>query len=182
MFHNIANTYSMEQGPSWEANRLTASQEIPRILWTRRFITAFTSARHLSLSWASSIHFIPSHPSSWRSILILSSHLRLGLPSGLLPSGFPTKTLYTPLPTPIRATCPAHLILLDFITRKILGEEYRSLSSSLCSFLASQIRTKITQCLLIRCSHVTVHCHPLQFTRSCCVSNEERKHSHPKCT
>jgi hypothetical protein len=26
-------TYSMEQGPSWEANRFVASQEIPRILW-----------------------------------------------------------------------------------------------------------------------------------------------------
>ena len=38
-------------------------------------------------------------------------------------------------PLPICATCPAHLILLDFITHTILGEQYRSLSSSLCSFL-----------------------------------------------
>ena len=51
-----------------------------------RFITAFTSARHLSLSWASSTQSIPPYPTSWRFILILSSHLRLGLPSGLFPS------------------------------------------------------------------------------------------------
>ena len=63
---------------------------------TRRFITAFTSARHLSLSWASSIQSVPTHSTSWRSILILSSHLSLDLPSGFFPSGFPTKTLYTP--------------------------------------------------------------------------------------
>ena len=40
---------------------------------TWRFITAFTSSHHLSLSWASSIQYVPPHCTSWRSILILSS-------------------------------------------------------------------------------------------------------------
>ena len=67
---------------------------------TWRFISALTSVHHLSLSWASPIQSIYPHPTSWRSILILSTHLCLGLPNGLPPSGFPTKTLYTPLSSP----------------------------------------------------------------------------------
>jgi len=90
-------------------------KKFPAFHGTRRFITTLTSVRHLSLSWARPIKSIYSHTTSWKSILILSTHLRLGLPSGLLPSGFPTKTIYTPLSSPIRTTCPAHLILLDFI-------------------------------------------------------------------
>ena len=47
----------------------------PAFYGTRRFITVFTRARHMSLSWARSIQSVPPHPTSRRSILILSSHL-----------------------------------------------------------------------------------------------------------
>ena len=75
-------------------------KKFPAFHGTRTFITALTSVHHLSLSWASPIQSIYPHPTSWRSILILSTHLHLGLPSGPLPSGFRTKTLYTPSPHP----------------------------------------------------------------------------------
>ena len=43
--------------------------------------------------------------------LLLSSYLRLGLPSEISPSGFPTKILYTALPSTMRATRPTYLII-----------------------------------------------------------------------
>jgi len=73
-------------------------KKFPTFHGTRRFITALTSVRHLSLSWANPIQSTYPHSTSWRSVLILSTHLHLGLLSGLFPSGFPTKILYTPSP------------------------------------------------------------------------------------
>ena len=91
--------------------------------------------------WVTSIQSLPPHPTSWGSNLILFFHLRLGLPSGHFLPGFPHKILYKPLLSPIRATCPTHLILLDFITRTIFGEYW--LRSSLCSFLHSPVTSSL---------------------------------------
>ena len=88
-------------------------KKFPAFHGSRRFITALTSVRHLSLSWASPIQSIYPHRTSWRYILILSTHLRLGLPSGLFPSGFPAKLLN--LQKPLRAKYQFIIIIIIII-------------------------------------------------------------------
>jgi len=82
---------------------------------TRRFITVLTKARHRTVSWDSRIHFAPLIHICLRSILMLSSHLLLGLSSGLFISGFSTVILYAFLISPIHVICPrpSHLPWFD---------------------------------------------------------------------
>ena len=75
-------------------------KKFPTFHGTRRFITALTSVRHMSLSWANPIQSTYPHPTTWRSILILSTHLRLGLPSGLFPPVSPPRPYTPPSPPP----------------------------------------------------------------------------------
>ena len=97
-------------------------KKFPLYYGTRKLITAFSSAHHLSLSRASSIQSIPPktpsenpsqyYPPIYACVSQMVSFLHV-----------PQQNRVYATPIPIRATCPAHFILLDFITRTIFGEQ-----------------------------------------------------------
>jgi hypothetical protein len=106
-------TNFIELSPSREAACRSATQELT-FYGTRRFITAFTWFLHWPLSWARSIQSIPPQTISVGSILILSAHLRLGLHSGLCPSGFlPISYMHSSSPHSSYMPFPSHPLWLD---------------------------------------------------------------------
>jgi len=95
----------MQQISSWEAESRSASEKIPNRLWNIRV----HKNPPLILSWARWIQFTPSHPISLKFVLILSSHIRLNLPSTVFPSDLPIKILNASLISLTYATClPSH--------------------------------------------------------------------------
>jgi hypothetical protein len=94
---------------------------------TQRFITVFTRAHHTCPIQSTTPSLV-----SWRSTVILSYHLFLCIPNGLLTSGPPTKTLPALLLSPICATCPIQFILA-------WSPKYVVRSSSLCNFRHSPV-------------------------------------------
>ena len=117
--------------------KLTGSQlvkKFPAFCGTRSFITAFTRARHLSLSSVNSIQSRTPHLTSCISILILFSHLQVvSFPQ--VPHQNPVYTSF--LPHKRYMSHPSHTSRFNHPNN--IGEEYRSLSSPLCSFLHSPI-------------------------------------------
>ena len=139
----LIHTYSMVQSPSWAANWFAASQEISRI--SRNPKVHQRTHKHTppdpNLGQPNPVHMPRSHLLEIHPNIIHPSTRRS--PHWSLSLRFPHQTLNTLLSSPIRATCPAHLILLHFITRTILGEQYKSFSFSLCSLLHSPVTSSL---------------------------------------
>jgi hypothetical protein len=101
----------MELSPSWEAANCAATLELPSVLWNPKVHYRIHKSPPLVpiLSQIDPVHIIASY---LRSILILSTHVRLGLPSGFFPyHQYPIRTHL--LPHSCYMPCPSHPPWLD---------------------------------------------------------------------
>ena len=117
-------------------------KKFPAFHGTRRFITALTSVRHPSLSWASPIQSIYPHPTSWRSILILFS-------STPRPPQW-SLSLRLPHQDPIQPTLLTHTRHMPspshssrFYHPHNIGWGVQIISSSLCNLLHSPVTSSL---------------------------------------
>lgn len=129
------NNY-IDQSPSWEAKVCLGNQEIGYILWDTKVYYRFHKIPLLVPLWRQRNSIYTLKPYFLSSILVLSSHLHLGLLSCLFPSGWLSDQNFVCISyLPMCATGPAHIIFLNFIVLIIFGEESKVWSCSFCSFL-----------------------------------------------
>ena len=163
----------MLHSPSWEPNWFSASQEVPRILWNPKvhYRTHKCPPPVPALGQPNPVQIPTSHLPEFHPNIINSSTPRT--PQWSLSVRFPHQDLIRPLSSTIRATYSAHLILLNFIIRTLLGEDYRSFSSSLCNLLHSFITSSLLDPNILL---NTVFSNALGFLSSLNVSDQV---SHP---
>ena len=131
---NSDTTYSTEHSPSWEANQFSASRKISCILWNPKvhYRIPIIPPPVPILSQLDPVHNLPPPP----QFHLLKIRVNIIFPFTPMSSKrylslrFPLRIPVYASTLPVRATCPTHHILLDLITRIILSEEYKSLSSS----------------------------------------------------
>ena len=133
----IVSYLLQEESPFWEVTSSEPVKKFPAFNGTWRFITAFTCAFHLSLSWAKSVHSMP--PSHFLMIYLIILPSMPGSSKWSHYFSFSHQNqLYT---SSVPHTC--YMSRLSYSSRidhpNNVCEEYTSLSSSLCIFFHSPV-------------------------------------------